>query len=128
MSLQSPRFPSPRNPPGLKVAKKPSIKDFRIIKPITKGGFGSVYLARKKVTNDLYAIKVLSIEDMVARKQVKNVLAERNILAKVKSDFVVQMYFCMKSRVLIFFEILSNYNFFENNNNSSKKKRNTFIL
>lgn len=35
-----------------------SIDDFEIIKPISRGAFGRVYLARKRSTGDLYAIKV----------------------------------------------------------------------
>lgn len=35
-----------------------SIEDFEIIKPISRGAFGRVYLARKRSTGDLYAIKV----------------------------------------------------------------------
>jgi hypothetical protein len=35
-----------------------SIDDFEIIKPISRGAFGRVYLARKKATQDLFAIKV----------------------------------------------------------------------
>ena len=34
-----------------------SINDFEILKPISRGAFGRVYLARKSVTGDLYAIK-----------------------------------------------------------------------
>lgn len=37
-----------------------SINDFEIIKPISRGAFGKVYLARKRTTGDLFAIKVLS--------------------------------------------------------------------
>ncbi len=36
-----------------------SIRDFEIIKPISKGAFGRVYLAKKKKTGDYFAIKVL---------------------------------------------------------------------
>ena len=35
-----------------------SISDFEILKPISRGAFGRVYLARKAATGDLYAIKV----------------------------------------------------------------------
>ncbi|OUM68218.1 hypothetical protein PIROE2DRAFT_66949, partial [Piromyces sp. E2] len=55
----------------------PSIKDFEIIKPISKGAFGAVYLAKKKVTGDYFAIKVLKKADMIAKNQVKNIRAER---------------------------------------------------
>ena len=34
------------------------IEDFEIIKPISRGAFGRVFLARKKATGDTFAIKV----------------------------------------------------------------------
>lgn len=39
--------------------KPPSIEDFIVLKPISRGAFGKVYLARKKCNARLYAIKVL---------------------------------------------------------------------
>lgn len=46
---------SPINP----CAKdRTSIEDFEIIKPISRGAFGRVFLARKRATGDLFAIKV----------------------------------------------------------------------
>lgn len=35
-----------------------SIDDFEIIKPISRGAFGRVFLAKKRITGDLFAIKV----------------------------------------------------------------------
>lgn len=35
-----------------------SIEDFEIMKPISRGAFGRVFLARKRATGDLFAIKV----------------------------------------------------------------------
>jgi len=35
-----------------------SIDDFEIIKPISRGAFGRVFLAKKRTTGDLFAIKV----------------------------------------------------------------------
>lgn len=35
-----------------------SIDDFEIIKPISRGAFGRVFLAKKRATGDLFAIKV----------------------------------------------------------------------
>lgn len=37
-----------------------TIDDFEIIKPISRGAFGRVFLARKRITGDLFAIKVIS--------------------------------------------------------------------
>lgn len=40
--------------------ERTSIDDFEIIKPISRGAFGRVFLARKRTTGDLFAIKVKS--------------------------------------------------------------------
>lgn len=46
---------SPMNPYS---KDRTSIEDFEIIKPISRGAFGRVFLARKRATGDLFAIKV----------------------------------------------------------------------
>lgn len=46
------------NDKSMDVPKPPSIEDFVILKPISRGAFGQVYLARKKCNARLYAIKV----------------------------------------------------------------------
>ncbi|KIY67931.1 hypothetical protein CYLTODRAFT_490178 [Cylindrobasidium torrendii FP15055 ss-10] len=92
----SPRQPS-NNP--LTRTQPASIKDFDIIKPISKGAFGSVFLARKKVTGDYYAIKVLKKADMIAKNQITNVKAERMILMKqAESPFVAKLFFTFQSK------------------------------
>jgi serine/threonine-protein kinase RIM15 len=80
-------------------AVQTSIKDFEIIKPISKGAFGSVYLSKKKSTGDYFAIKVLKKADMVAKNQVTNVKAERAIMMwQGESDFVAKLYYTFSSK------------------------------
>jgi hypothetical protein len=76
----------------------PSIKDYEIIKPISKGAYGSVYLAKKRLTGEYYAIKVLRKSDMVAKNQVMNIKAERMILMQLDSPYVVKLYFSFQSK------------------------------
>lgn len=95
--------PSPRlnatNPPPMARAVPPSIKDFEIIKPISKGAFGSVYLSKKKSTGEYFAIKVLKKADMVAKNQVTNVKAERAIMMwQGESEFVAKLYWTFSSK------------------------------
>ena len=76
-----------------------SIKDFDIIKPISKGTFGSVFLAKNRGTRDFYAIKVLKKADVIAKNQITNVKAERMILMKqAESPFVAKLYFTFQSK------------------------------
>lgn len=93
----SPRLNSVSVPQARAVP--PSIKDFEIIKPISKGAFGSVYLSKKKSTGDYFAIKVLKKADMVAKNQVTNVKAERAIMMwQGESDFVAKLYWTFSSK------------------------------
>jgi serine/threonine-protein kinase RIM15 len=98
----APRPISPRLIPTTQPqprAVPPSIKDFEIVKPISKGAFGSVYLAKKKSTGEYFAIKVLKKADMVAKNQVTNVKAERAIMMwQGESDFVAKLYWTFSSK------------------------------
>lgn len=92
----SPRLPSSA---PLSRTTPTSIKDFEIIKPISKGAFGSVFLARKKATGDYFAIKVLKKADMIAKNQITNVKAERMILMQqAESPFVAKLYWTFQSK------------------------------
>ncbi|KAE9967488.1 hypothetical protein BLS_006343 [Venturia inaequalis] len=105
LALHAPQL-SPRLAPTSNVstipqarAVPPSIKDFEIIKPISKGAFGSVYLSKKKSTGDYFAIKVLKKADMVAKNQVTNVKAERAIMMwQGESEFVAKLYWTFSSK------------------------------
>lgn len=46
------------SPINTSARDRTSIEDFEIIKPISRGAFGRVFLARKRATGDLFAIKV----------------------------------------------------------------------
>ncbi|PWN18962.1 hypothetical protein BCV69DRAFT_54193 [Microstroma glucosiphilum] len=96
---------SPRLPPAAPSSRPTasSIKDFDILKPISKGAFGSVFLAKKRTTGDYYAIKVLKKSDMIAKNQITNVKAERMILmTQTQSPFVVKLYFTFQSKEYLY--------------------------
>lgn len=79
------------------MKKNISIQDFEILKPISRGAFGRVYLAAKKKTSDLYAIKVISKKDLVRKNLVNSAIAERNALAKAQNPFVVKLFYAFQS-------------------------------
>lgn len=82
---------------------QPSIKDFEIIKPISRGAFGAVYLAKKVATGDYYAIKTLKKSDMIAKNQITNVKAERTILMnQATSPYVVRLFFSFQSKEYLY--------------------------
>ncbi|CAL5364235.1 unnamed protein product [Camellia sinensis] len=83
---------SPINP----SKDRTSIEDFEIIKPISRGAFGRVFLARKRATGDLFAIKVLKKADTIRKNAVESILAERNILISLRNPFVENLYLVME--------------------------------
>ncbi|KAL5981569.1 hypothetical protein ACLOJK_015631 [Asimina triloba] len=73
--------------------ERTSIDDFDILKPISKGAFGKIFLARKRTTGDLFAIKILKKLDMIRKNDIEHILAERDILIAVRNPFVVRFYY-----------------------------------
>lgn len=76
----------------------PSIDDFVVLKPISRGAFGKVYLAQKKGSEgQFFAIKSVKKSEMVHKNMVDQVLAERNALAVSRSPFVVHLFYCLQT-------------------------------
>lgn len=75
-------------------------EDFQILKMIGKGTFGQVFQVRKKDTQRIYAMKVLSKKVIVQKKEVAHTLGERNILvrtAMAESPFIVGLKFSFQT-------------------------------
>ncbi|OLY80282.1 putative serine/threonine protein kinase IRE, partial [Smittium mucronatum] len=84
---------------NFKPPPMPSIDDFTLLKPISKGAYGSVYLAKKKSTGEYFAIKVLKKSDMIDKNQISNIKAERKIMiTQTDSPFVVKLLYTFQSR------------------------------
>jgi tRNA A-37 threonylcarbamoyl transferase component Bud32 len=81
---------------------KTSIHDFEIIKRISRGAYGKVYLARKTKTDDLYALKVIRKSDMIRKNMVSQVLTERHILSLSKNQFVVRLFYAFDSKEYLY--------------------------
>ncbi|KAK4414086.1 putative serine/threonine protein kinase IREH1 [Sesamum alatum] len=87
-----------RSSPVHSSKDRTSIDDFEIIKPISRGAFGRVFLAKKRTTGDLFAIKVLKKADMIRKNAVESILAERDILISVRNPFVVRFFYSFTCR------------------------------
>lgn len=67
-----------------------TIHDFILLKAISSGAYGKVILAKKKDTEDYFAIKVLDKKKMMEKNVVEYVMNERNILSQVSNEFIVR--------------------------------------
>uniref|UniRef100_A0A665X7Z6 Serine/threonine-protein kinase greatwall n=1 Tax=Echeneis naucrates TaxID=173247 RepID=A0A665X7Z6_ECHNA len=93
---------SDRNEKTIDVPKPPPIEDFVVLKPISRGAFGKVYLARKKSNARLYAIKMMKKADMVDKNMTGQMKAERDALALSKSPFVVHLFYSLQTATKIY--------------------------
>ena len=78
-------------------------KDFELLKVIGMGSFGKVLQVRNKESKKILAMKVIS-KRILRRKEgyVENVLAERDILTKIRHPFVVTMHCSFQTREKLF--------------------------
>ncbi|KAJ2597627.1 Serine/threonine-protein kinase [Coemansia sp. RSA 1722] len=74
-----------------------NIEQFDLLKVIGKGSFGKVMQVRKRDTNRIYAMKILSKSKIVMRSEVAHTLAERNVLAKINHPFIVPLKFSFQT-------------------------------
>eukprot|EP00163_Fabomonas_tropica_P011684 TRINITY_DN224_c0_g1_i2.p1 TRINITY_DN224_c0_g1~~TRINITY_DN224_c0_g1_i2.p1 ORF type:complete len:1577 (+),score=408.32 TRINITY_DN224_c0_g1_i2:911-5641(+) len=79
------------------ASQLPSISDFEMVKLISQGAYGRVYLARKRRTGDIFSIKVLRKPNMLHKDVCDAIMLERNIMAYNNTDFVVKLFFSFES-------------------------------
>ncbi|XP_025199624.1 serine/threonine-protein kinase greatwall [Melanaphis sacchari] len=86
-----------------KETKHPEISDFNVIKPISRGAYGKVYLGHKKNNlEQMYAIKVMKKTDMINKNMITQVVNERNALALANSPFCVKLFYSLQTSSCIY--------------------------
>ncbi|CUM66194.1 uncharacterized protein PRCAT00003852001 [Priceomyces carsonii] len=74
--------------------------DFDILRLLGKGTFGQVYQVKKKDTERIYAMKVLSKKVIIKKKEIAHTIGERNILVRTSaaaSPFIVGLKFSFQT-------------------------------
>ncbi|XP_012530793.2 serine/threonine-protein kinase greatwall [Monomorium pharaonis] len=80
------------------TTKVPDIQDFKIVKPISRGAFGKVFLGYKKSNPEqVYAIKVMKKNEMINKNMASQVVIERNALALTHSPYCVHLFYSLQS-------------------------------
>ncbi|KAF2083609.1 serine/threonine protein kinase sid2 [Saccharata proteae CBS 121410] len=70
--------------------------DFQILTQVGQGGYGQVYLAQKKDTREVCALKVMSKKLLFKLDEVRHVLTERDILTNAKSEWLVRLLYAFQ--------------------------------
>lgn len=74
-----------------------SREDFSILKVVGRGSFGKVFLVKKKMSGEIFAMKVLKKPDVLKRNQIEHTKSERKILQSVTSPFLVNMHYAFQT-------------------------------
>ncbi|RZF44175.1 hypothetical protein LSTR_LSTR003815 [Laodelphax striatellus] len=83
--------------------KAPEIDDFKILKPISRGAYGKVFLGCKKDNPDqLFAIKVMKKCEMIHKNMASQVVNERNALALSRSPFCVNLFYSLQTPLCVY--------------------------
>ncbi|CAG8973626.1 hypothetical protein HYALB_00002191 [Hymenoscyphus albidus] len=76
--------------------------DFQILTQVGQGGYGQVFLAQKKDTREVCALKVMSKKLLFKLDEVRHVLTERDILTNAKSEWLVRLLYSFQDEKSIY--------------------------
>ena len=89
--------------PFLQTRRTLRASDFEFLRMIGKGTFGRVFQVRKKDTKRIYAMKVLSKREIIAKKEVQHTIGERRILQRSSEcPFLLGLKFSFQSETELF--------------------------
>ncbi|KFV77382.1 Citron Rho-interacting kinase, partial [Dryobates pubescens] len=77
---------------------QPSVKDFEVKSVVGCGHFGEVKVVREKFTGDVYAMKVMSKESLLAQEHVSFFEEERSILSQSTSPWIPQLHYAFQDK------------------------------
>ena len=83
--------------------------DFQILTQVGQGGYGQVYLAQKKDSREVCALKVMSKKLLFKLDEVRHVLTERDILTTAKSEWLVRLLYAFQDDKSIYLAMVSRF-------------------
>ena len=72
------------------------LQQFHIVTQVGQGGYGEVFLARKRDTGELCALKRLRKRVLIKMDEVRHVLTERDILTATRSPWLVRLLYAFQ--------------------------------
>lgn len=79
-----------------KRRRRTNVGQFQILKQVGQGGYGQVFLARKRDTNEICALKKLNKKLLLKMNEVQHVLTERDILTFSQSEWLVRLLYAFQ--------------------------------
>lgn len=78
------------------------LASFHIITQVGQGGYGEVFLARKRDTGEVCALKRLRKRILVRMDEVRHVLTERDILTATRTPWLVRLLYAFQDAEHVF--------------------------
>ena len=91
------------------VENKINRNAFEFLYVIGKGGFGKVWKIKHKITQRIYACKEMNKTKIIDKNLEKNIMIERELLAKLKFKFIVNMHYAFQDyyKLYLIMDLLS---------------------
>ncbi|GJN92379.1 hypothetical protein Rhopal_005409-T1 [Rhodotorula paludigena] len=81
---------------------KLKLDQFHVVTQVGQGGYGEVYLARHKETNQVVALKKMKKRTLAKMDEIRHVLVERDILASTSSPWLVRLLYAFQDPEHVF--------------------------
>jgi len=78
-------------------------ESFEFLKLISKGNYGRVWLVRRKVVGDIYAMKIVNFAEKMSKNNLDLLRKENQIFTMISGDFVVKALFTFTHETYICF-------------------------
>lgn len=90
-------------------SNKNKIDELELLTTVGTGTFGRVITVRHKQTKEYYALKIMSISEILRLKQTDHVKNEKEILTQTKHPFIINLYWTSHSEKFLYmlFEYVS---------------------
>lgn len=96
---------------------------------VGQGGYGQVYLASKKDTREVCALKVMSKKLLFKLDEIRHILTERDILTAAKSEWLVKLLYAFQDEKSIYLAMVRVVCAWENLNLAADEMcRNMFLV
>jgi serine/threonine protein kinase len=80
---------------------------FSILTQIGQGGYGQVYLARKKDTGEICALKRMSKKLLHKMNEIQHVVTERDVLTQTKTPWLVKLFYAFQDISFVYLAMVS---------------------
>jgi len=77
-------------------------KDFDVLKPLTAGSYGKLFLAKRKVGSEIYCVKAMNKMKLKEKKSVGRISVEQTVLSSCDSPFTVKLYYSFQNQTYLF--------------------------